>query len=226
MSGEKLNGGIARVDIGTKNVTGHLAKPLENEHALSRDPSRLAPLGDGALVDPKLARNRALPARGLHRFLHLIFPHDAKYITEIDNDFNAKSDGDDCHAAPMNPPSTKTTFWDRLLEAAKANGIDQTQEAIAKALGVRQSAVAKWKAGGRPKTTRLEEIARKWRFNLNWLQTEEGPKRPVGTGEVDEVAEILAVFKTLNSSNRRAVLSVAREIRKGQLAATREKEPA
>jgi transcriptional regulator with XRE-family HTH domain len=207
-------------------MTGDAAKALESENALSRHLSGLAPLRDSTLVDPELARNGALSTGGFHRFLHMIFPHDPKYITEIDIPGNAKSDTEGCHPSCMNVPATKTTFWDRLLEAARANGIDGTQEAIAKALGVRQSAVAKWKAGGRPKTTRLEAIARKWRYSLNWLQTEEGPKRPLGVGEVDEAQEMLAVFKSLNLNNRRVLLTMAREIRKGQLAASREKEPA
>lgn len=226
MSTRKLDSGVPRVDVGTQNVTGDLAHALENENALSRDLAGLAPLGNRALKDPELTRNRALTAGGFHRFLHKVFPHDPKYITEIDIAGNAKSDNDDCQASWMNPPQPKTTFWDRLLEAAKANGIDPTQEAVAKALGVRQSAVAKYKAGGRPKTTRLEAIARKWRYNLNWLQNEEGPKRPLGVGEVDEISEMLTIVKALNTNNRRVLLSMAKELRKGQIAASRETEPA
>lgn len=222
----KSGSAIPRVDVGAQNVTGYLAQALENENALGRDLAGLAPLGNRALKDPEFARNRALTAGGFNRFLHKIFPHDSKYITEIDIPGNAKSDNDDCQASWMNPPQPKMTFWDRLLEAAKANGIDGTQEAVAKALGVRQSAVAKWKAGGRPKTTRLEAIARKWRYNLNWLQTEEGPKRPLGIGETDEISEMLSILRALNTNNRRALLSMAKELRKGQIAAARETESA
>jgi transcriptional regulator with XRE-family HTH domain len=226
MSTRNSDDGVPRVDIGTQNVTRHAAEALKNENALRGHAAGLAPLRNSALVDTQLARNGALTTGGFHRFLHKIFPHDPKYITEIDIQFNAKSDSDRCHALRMNPPQAKSTFWDRLLEAAKANGITPTQEAIATALGVRQSAVAKWKAGGRPKQTRLEMIAKKWRFNLNWLQTEEGPKRPLGVGEVDEVAEALSILKSLNTSNRRVLLQMARELRKGQISASREKEPA
>lgn len=221
-----LDGRVPRIDVGTQNVTRHAAHALKNQNALGGHAAGLAPLRNSALVDTELARNGALTTRGFHRFLHKIFPHDPKYITEIDIPFNAKSDSDCCQALWMNPPQAKTAFWDRLLEAAKANGITPTQEAIASALGVRQSAVAKWKAGGRPKQTRLEMIAKKWRFNLNWLQTEEGPKRPLGVGETDEVSEMLSILKSLNTNNRRVLLTMAREMRKGQTAAAREKEPA
>lgn len=204
-------------------MTGDATKALENQDSLRGDPAGLDPLGDSALGDAQLGRYGRLSASGFHRFLHKVFSHNNKYITEIDTDSNAKSDTDHWHDHVVIEPQQKHTFWDRLLEAAVANGITPTQEAIASELGVKQSAVAKWKAGGRPKLTRLEKIAQRWRYNINWLLNEELPKRPAGVGEPDETAEMLNIWKALNGENRKAALAIMKQVRKGQAVPTREK---
>jgi len=208
------NSGIAgRINVGTELVSWDLAKALKRQDAPGRDSSGLAPLGDGALIDAELAGNSTLPTSGLYRLLHKICPHEFMVITEIDRRGNTESDSRRWHAARMIRTRQETTFWDRLLEAAKANGIEPSQSAIARELKVRQSAVAKWKAGGRPKTTRIEEIARQWRYNVNWLLNEELPKRPAGVGEPDDTAELLALWKGLTPPAKKALLEQVRVIR-------------
>lgn len=210
----KNGSGIARrVDIGSKLVPGDTTQAFKGQNATSGNPPGLAPLGHGALVDAQFTRHRALPASGLYRLLHKICPHEFMLITEIDRRGNTESDSARWHPAHMIKTRQETTFWERLMEAAKANGIEPSQSAIARELKVRQSAVAKWKAGGRPKTTRIEEIARQWRYNVNWLLNEEGPKRPAGVGEPDDTAELLALWKGLTPPARKALLEQVRVIR-------------
>jgi transcriptional regulator with XRE-family HTH domain len=214
---------VSRVDVRPQNVPGHATQALKNQNALRRHPAGLDPLGNGALRNAQLGGNGRLSTGGFHRFLHKVFSHNVDCITEIDTRFNARSDKDRWHDPVVNPISQRTSFWDRLLEAAAANSVTTTQEGIAAALGVKQSAVAKWKAGGRPKTTRLEKIAREWRYNINWLLNEELPKRPAGVGEPDETAELLAIWKALNSDNKKAALAIMKQVRKGQTPRTPEK---
>lgn len=211
---EKKSGSVSgRIEVGTQQVPRNLAQSLESQDTPSGDTPRLAPLGNRALIDPKFARDGALPASGLYRMLHEICPHEFMLITEIDRRDNTESDRRGWHASDMNRVRTQTSFWDRLQEAAKANGIEPSQSAIARDLKVRQSAVAKWKAGGRPKTTRIEEIAQRWKFNVNWLMNEDGPKRPAGVGEPDDTAELLRLWKSLTPPARKAILEQVRVIR-------------
>jgi transcriptional regulator with XRE-family HTH domain len=214
---------VSRIEIRTQDVAGHLAEALKNKNALCRNPAGLHPLGNRALGDTQFTSDSRLPASGFHRFLHKVFSHNVDCITEIDTEFNAKSDGLRWHDQLVNSVQTKTTFWERLIEAAAANGVTTTQEGIAAALGIKQSAVAKWKAGGRPRMTRLEKIARDWRYNINWLLSEELPKRPAGVGEPDETAELLAIWKALNTDNKKAALAIMKQVRKGQTSRTPEK---
>jgi transcriptional regulator with XRE-family HTH domain len=214
---------VSRVDVGTQDMTGDTAQALKHENALGWHPPRLDPLRDGALRDPELVGDRRLAAGSFNRFLDKVFSHNVDYITEIDTDSNAESDRDHWHDPCVIETLQKHTFWERLLEAAAANGVTTTQEAIAAELGVKQSAVAKWKAGGRPKLTRLEKIATRWRYNINWLLNEELPKRPPGVGEPDETAELLALWKALNNDNRKAALAILKQVRKGQATSSREK---
>jgi hypothetical protein len=208
------NSGIPRrVDIRPELVSGDSAEALKRQDATSGNPPGLAPLGDGALIDAEFTRNGALPTSRLYRLLHKICPHEFMVITEIDRLGNTESDSRWWHASRMIRTRQETSFWDRLLEAAKANGIEPSQSAIARELKVRQSAVAKWKVGGRPKTTRIEEIARQWRYNVNWLLNDELPKRPAGVGEPDDTAELLALWKGLTPPARKALLEQVRVIR-------------
>jgi hypothetical protein len=202
-----------RVDVGTKLVPRYATEALEGQHTASGDPPGLAPLSYGALIDPQLSCDSALPASRLYRLLHKICPHEFMLITEIDRCGNTESDRRQWQASLMNRVRQETTFWDRLLEAAKANGIEPSQSAIARELKVRQSAVAKWKVGGRPKLTRVEDIAQRWRYNVNWLLNEELPKRPAGVGEPDDTAELLALWKGLTPPARKALLEQVRVIR-------------
>ena len=214
---------LSRIDVGTQDMSGNTTEPLQKKNALRRDDPGLDPLRDGALGNAKFLRNGGLAAGSFDRFLDKVFSHNHEFITEIDVASNAKSDIDRWHDPYVIPAEVKSAFWDRLLEAAKANGVTETQEAIAAEFGIKQSAVAKWKAGGRPKTTRLEKIAARWRYNINYLLNGELPKRPIGVGEPDETAELIATWKALNGDNKKAALAILKQIRKGQPAPTREK---
>lgn len=214
MKKPKASSGVAgRVDIWSQLVPWDATEALKSQDTTSGNPPGLAPLGHGALVDTQFPSNCALPTSRLYRLLHKICPHEFMLITEIDRCGNTESDRRRWQASLMNRVRQETTFWDRLLEAAKANGIEPSQSAIARELKVRQSAVAKWKAGGRPKLTRVEDIAQRWRYNVNWLLNEELPKRPTGVGEPDDTAELLALWKGLTPPARKALLEQVRVIR-------------
>lgn len=222
-SNQKKSDTLFRVEVGPKLMARNATELLKCENAAGRDHSGLAPLRDSALIDAQVARNSALPARSLYGLLHQILFHEMRLITENDREGKTKSDRVWWQYPLVTTSSSpKLTFWQRIQEAALANGIDPpSQSAIARELGIKQSAVARWVKGGRPKATRLEYIAKKWRFHVNYLASGEEPKRPTGVGEPDDTAELLAVWKELGGTARKSILEQVRLIRTLQNAARR-----
>lgn len=211
------------IQVRTELVTRNATEAFERNDAARRNDSGLAPLRDCALIDAQMTRHSTLPACSLNGLLDQILSHDMPVITE--NDRNGKTKSDRTwwqYPLVVAPPPPRTTFWERIQEAALANGIDPpSQSAIARALGIKQSAVARWVKNGRPKATRLESIAKKWRFHVNYLAAGEEPKRPTGVGEPDDTAELLAIWKDLGGTARKSILEQVRLIRSIQTASRR-----
>lgn len=72
------------------------------------------------------------------------------------------------------------TFWDRVSEVLKADGIKPNQTEVAGWLGIKQPSVSEWtKPGGFPTIENGVRLAKKIGACVEWLYTEEGPKRPI-----------------------------------------------
>jgi hypothetical protein len=222
---EKNSGKVARIDVRPELVSGDTAQPLKNKNSLRGDDSGGNPLRYRALVDTDLPGDLRLSAGGLYSFLDAFTIHKPDSITETDTEGNTQCDSTGWHHHFVKKKNSESGFWARLCEAAEANGIEPSQSAIARVFKIRQSAVNRWTGKGRPKLTRLEEIADEWGYNVNWLLAGVEPKRPPGRGERDDTSELLAIWKTLNPRARKAVLEQAKLVKQIQ-APARETEPA
>jgi len=69
-------------------------------------------------------------------------------------------------------------IFDRIVEARRDCDLPNTQVAIAKDLGIAQSAVGKWKAGNGLKLAHAMAIAYQTGVCVEWLLTGRGPKTP------------------------------------------------
>lgn len=100
-------------------------------------------------------------------------------------------------------------FWKRLTNARDEARLSRDQEAIAKELGVWQSAVTKWKTGkGLPTLSKAIEIANRADVCVEWLLTGRGPRRP---GAVDDpkLARLIGLWDKLLPETADEVLSFA-----------------
>jgi hypothetical protein len=76
-------------------------------------------------------------------------------------------------------PRSHRTFWDRVAEAMRDLGMSPTQTAAAKLIGIKQPSVSDWtKPGGYPTMENGVRLAGKLGVCVEWLFTENGPKRP------------------------------------------------
>lgn len=65
-------------------------------------------------------------------------------------------------------------FRERLKEAAKHIGVEYSQTAIARSLGISKQTVDQWMAEVRPSAEMIYLIADKWKVEPRWLQIEQG----------------------------------------------------
>lgn len=65
----------------------------------------------------------------------------------------------------------------RVQEAMRDQGLNDSQETIAAKFSVRQPSVSAWQSGA-PELVRAIEIARELNICVEWLLTGRGPKRP------------------------------------------------
>jgi transcriptional regulator with XRE-family HTH domain len=102
-------------------------------------------------------------------------------------------------------------FWLRLVEAFTDAGLDHSQTAIARQVGVAQSAVAKWANGsGYPHLRKCLRIAEMTGVSADWLLTGRGNKKQ-GEGHMDESTQtLLAQWAELPASTKREVLEFVR----------------
>ncbi len=102
-------------------------------------------------------------------------------------------------------------FWNRLVEAFTDAGLDHSQTAIARQLGIAQSAVAKWANGsGYPHLRKCLYIAEMTGVSADWLLTGRGNKKQ-GDGHMDESTQaLLAQWAELPASTKREVLEFVR----------------
>lgn len=70
-------------------------------------------------------------------------------------------------------------FRDRLKQAAKHAGVEFSQTAIAKSLGLKnKQTVDRWMGDGMPSPEMIYRIADAWRVDPRWLATDEGDMLP------------------------------------------------
>ena len=99
-------------------------------------------------------------------------------------------------------------FWTRLVESFADCGLPASQTAIARALGVGQSAVNKWATGGgTPTHRRCAQIAMLTGVNVDWLITGRGVKKNQG-GVMDELTkQLMERWIDLPADAKREVLA-------------------
>ena len=97
-----------------------------------------------------------------------------------------------------------TNIWKRVKDAYAHTG-RETQEEIAEALSIRQSAVSKWKRGmAIPTVANLVKIADQTGVRLEWLITGRGAR---SGGESDP---LLTLLDSLDDDTRAEILAFAR----------------
>lgn len=99
-------------------------------------------------------------------------------------------------------------FWDRLTTAFTEANLEISQSAVARQLGVGQSAVAKWAHGsGYPTLRKCIQIAQLAGVNTEWLMTGRGNKNQNG-GDMDELTQrMLESWAELPASAKREVMA-------------------
>lgn len=71
------------------------------------------------------------------------------------------------------------TPWIRIQEAMRDKGLNPTQAECAGLLGVRQPSVSEWASGETaPSIENARKLAKKLNVCVEWILTEQGPKRP------------------------------------------------
>jgi DNA-binding XRE family transcriptional regulator len=101
------------------------------------------------------------------------------------------------------------TFWIRVKEALEDSKLPATQAYVAKFLHVAQPSVSDWnKAGGFPTLENAIKLAHHLHVCVEWLYTENGPKRPLPP---DVVAQRLwDLWPRLDDATKGEIVGIAR----------------
>lgn len=98
-------------------------------------------------------------------------------------------------------------FADRLREAAAYAGIEYSQTAIAKSLGISKQTVDRWFSGGEPRPIMIFHIADRWKVDPRWLATDEGsmfPRYPASALTTQEL-ELLERYRQADPQWKRSL---------------------
>lgn len=109
---------------------------------------------------------------------------------------------------PRGRKTSKSTFWSRLVEAAKAKEKGTTQVAIAKLAGVGQSSANKWAQGGYPDLDRAVLIAQKLGVCVEWLLTGRGPQT-IDAPQDPALARLVELWGHMDAQRREELLGAA-----------------
>ena len=101
----------------------------------------------------------------------------------------------------------KNSIFQRIVEAREEAGLDTTQVAIAKDLGLAQSSVHQWKEGKGLRLSHALKIAEQTNVCVEWLFTGRPPKRPIKSGS--ETARLLEILDRLPDEILQEVLNYA-----------------
>jgi transcriptional regulator with XRE-family HTH domain len=107
----------------------------------------------------------------------------------------------------------RTMFSDRLREAAAYAGVEYSQTAIARSLGMSKQTVDGWFGGGEPRLAAVATIAERWRVDPTWLATGRGemvPVAPVESALSSEERAIVRSYRRGSPELKRILLQVAK----------------
>jgi transcriptional regulator with XRE-family HTH domain len=104
-----------------------------------------------------------------------------------------------------------STFWERTKDAFNEAGLDSTQEAVAKFLGISQPSISDWnKPGGYPTIENAIKLAHRANVCVEWLLTERGPRRlPPKDGAAEHLWQL---WNGLNPVRQGQVLGFAQTV--------------
>lgn len=104
-------------------------------------------------------------------------------------------------------PDMNREFWDRVQSAFKRAGLDASQSAIARQVGIGQSAVARWASGGGyPTLDKCIKIALLTGTRVEWLLTGRGVMRGEGDDMDALTQSLLAAWNQLPAQTKREIL--------------------
>ena len=110
------------------------------------------------------------------------------------------------HARPDNPAMSRD-FYDRLKTAFDVAGLDSSQSAIARHVGIGQSAVARWASGGGyPTLDKCIRIALLTNVRIEWLLTGRGVMRGKGDDMDAMTQSLLSAWSQLPAQTKREIL--------------------
>lgn len=100
----------------------------------------------------------------------------------------------------------KNTIYDRIVEVRREHGKPVTQPAIAKDLGIHQTAVHKWFAGkGDPAPRHVYQVALDEKVCVDWLFTGRPPKYPTKP----DILTLIEKLNELPENDREEILRFA-----------------
>lgn len=115
---------------------------------------------------------------------------------------------------PRQYMQTMEPFRERLRKAAEYAGVDYSQTAIARALGINKQTVDRWMAEGEPRPAMVFHIADSWHVSARWLATGEGDitPDPSAPGLTPQELELLRGYRKAKPRSRLSILAVAKTL--------------
>lgn len=107
-------------------------------------------------------------------------------------------------------------FRDRLKRAAEYAGVEYSQTAIAKSLGVQKQTVDRWMDASEPRPSMVFHIADTWNVSARWLATGSGDIAPLppGQGLSAEERELITHIRTSKDPQWKALRLMAAALAK------------
>ncbi len=111
---------------------------------------------------------------------------------------------------------TMEPFRERLKKAAAYAGVDYSQTAIARSLGINKQTVDRWMGDGEPRPAMIFHIADTWHVDARWLATGDGnispdPSGPGAALTVEEL-DLLRRYRKAPARSRTSILAVAKAL--------------
>jgi len=109
---------------------------------------------------------------------------------------------------------TMEPFRERLKRASEYAGVDYSQTAIARSLGVNKQTVDRWMGDGEPRPAMIFHIADTWQVSARWLATGEGdiPPDPASTGLTVQEMDLLRRYRRAEPRSRVSILAVVKTL--------------